>query len=117
EYEAHPRTFIFSTHLIDEVSLLFEEVLILQDGKFIMQESAETMRKKAVPVTGEKEELEQCIDGEQVIKTKKLANMMTAYIYGVMRHPDNTKSSFEGMPIEDFMLYLTEDKEADAACS
>src|SRR5699024_5465611 len=42
EYEAHPRTFIFSTHLIDEVSLLFEEVLIFQDGKFIMQESTET---------------------------------------------------------------------------
>lgn len=117
EYEAHPRTFIFSTHLIDEVSLLFEEVLILQDGKFIMQESAETMRKKAVSVTGEKEEVEQFIDGKQVIKTKKLANMMTAYIYGVKEQPENTKLSFEGIPIQDLMIYLTEEKEADAACS
>src|SRR5699024_11334343 len=37
EFELEPRTVIFSTHLIDEVSLLFEEVLILQDGKLILQ--------------------------------------------------------------------------------
>ena len=82
-----------------------------------MQESAETMRKKAVSVTGEKEEVEQFIDGKQVIKTKKLANMMTAYIYGVKEQPEHTRLSFEGIPIQDLMIYLTEEKEADAACS
>src|SRR5699024_5913680 len=40
EYEENPRTIIFSTHLIDEVSLLFEEVLIIQDGRLILQEEA-----------------------------------------------------------------------------
>src|SRR5690625_5266999 len=38
EYEMENRPVIFSTHLIDEVSLLFEEVLILQDGKLILQD-------------------------------------------------------------------------------
>src|SRR5699024_12849209 len=33
QYETRPRTIIFSTHLIDEVSLLFEEVLILREGR------------------------------------------------------------------------------------
>ena len=32
EYQTEKRTIIFSTHLIDEVSLLFEEVLILREG-------------------------------------------------------------------------------------
>src|SRR5699024_2615489 len=97
--------------------LLFEEVLILQDGKFIMQESAETMRKKAVSVTGEKEEVEQFIDGKQVIKTKKLANMMTAYIYGVKEQPENTKLSFEGITIQHLIVYLRELTEVNATCS
>src|SRR5699024_10828713 len=89
EYEAHPRTFIFSTHLINIVSFLFEEVIIVQDGIINMQESAETMGKKAVYVIEEKEALEQFIDGKQVINMKKLANMMTAYIYGVNDQPED----------------------------
>lgn len=117
EYEAHPRTFIFSTHLIDEVSLLFEEVLILQDGKLIMQENAEAMRSKAFSVTGEKEDVERFMEGKQVIKTKKLANMMTAFIYGDKEQSKNTSLSFEGIPIQDLMIYLTEETEAEAACS
>src|SRR5699024_8751536 len=59
EYEENPRTFIFSTHLIDEVSLLFEEVLILQNGKLIMKENAEALRDKAYSVTGEVADVQQ----------------------------------------------------------
>ena len=33
DYEENPRTIIISTHLIDEVSNLFEEILILNDEK------------------------------------------------------------------------------------
>src|SRR5699024_5399381 len=81
EYETYPRTFILSTHLIDEVSLLFEEVLILQDGKLLMKENTEAMREKAFAVSGEAAEVNRYIQEKPVIKTKELANMMTAYVY------------------------------------
>ena len=45
EYEKEQRTIIFSTHLIDEVSQLFEEVVILQDGELVLQEEADQLRK------------------------------------------------------------------------
>src|SRR5699024_8490000 len=82
QYEERPRTIIFSTHLIDEVSLLFEEVLILQNGELILQEKAEMLRENAYSVTGMKEEVEAFIENKHVMKTKQLANMMTAYIFG-----------------------------------
>lgn len=111
EYETYPRTFILSTHLIDEVSLLFEEVLILQDGKLIMKENTEAMRERAFTVTGEAAEVKRYIQGKQVIKTKELANMMTAYVYGEKEQAKQMNLSFEGMPIQDLMIYLTEEKE------
>lgn len=111
EYETCPRTFILSTHLIDEVSLLFEEVLILQGGKLAMKEKTDAIRERAFTVTGETDEVKSYIQGKQVMKTKELANMMTAYVYGDKDSTDNRNLSFEGIPIQDLMIYLTEEKE------
>lgn len=52
EYEKRKRTIIFSTHLIDEASLLFEEVLIIQDGKLVLKEEAEELRTIHVQFQG-----------------------------------------------------------------
>src|SRR5699024_792164 len=109
QYEENPRTVIFSTHLIDEVSLLFEEVLILRDGELILQEKAEMLREHAYAVTGSKEGVESFIQDKQVMKTKHLANMMTAYIYGSRAGVKQTGLQVEGVPIQDLMIYLTEE--------
>lgn len=111
EFELEPRTVIFSTHLIDEVSLLFEEVLILQDGKLILQEETEKLRNEACAVTGEIDEVKDFILDKQVIKTKQLANMMTAYIYGNKQEAEKSSLQVEGIPIQDLMIYLTEKQE------
>lgn len=108
EYEEYPRTIIFSTHLIDEVSLLFEEVLIIQEGTLLLQEKAETLRQQMYAVTGEVEDVKAFIQNKQVMKTKQLANMMTAYVYGEKSEIDSSKLSVEGIPIQDVMIYLTE---------
>lgn len=111
EFELEPRTVIFSTHLIDEVSLLFEEVLILRDGKLILQEETERLRSEACAVTGEIDEVKDFILDKQVIKTKQLANMMTAYIYGNKQEAEKSSLQVEGIPIQDLMIYLTEKQE------
>lgn len=111
EFEMEPRTVIFSTHLIDEVSLLFEEVLILQDGKLILQEETEKLRQQTCAVTGEVAEVEAFIEDKEVIKTKQLANMMTAFIYGDRQEAEKSSLQVDGVPIQDLMIYLTENPE------
>lgn len=108
QYETRPRTIIFSTHLIDEVSLLFEEVLILREGDLIMHEKAEIMRQGAFSVTGSKAEVEQFIQDKQVMKIKELANMMTAFVFGSQEGVEDTDLNVEGVPIQELMIYLTE---------
>jgi ABC-2 type transport system ATP-binding protein len=108
EYEEQPRTFIFSTHLIDEVSLLFEEVLILQNGKLVLQEDADVLRTQAYTVTGEADIVGGYIKNKRILKTKQLAGMMIAYVYGDRPERDMDGLAFEGIPIQDLMIYLTE---------
>ena len=113
EYENEQRMIILSTHLIDEVSLLFEEVLILQEGELVLQEEADTLRNQACSVTGEITEVEKFIANKTVMRTEKLANMMTAYIFGDKEEAKNANLQVEGIPIQEMMIYLTENgKEA-----
>ncbi|WP_231686820.1 hypothetical protein [Bacillus sp. JCM 19034] len=46
EYESLPRTIILSTHLIDEVSDLFEEIVLVKDKKILLHETAEQLKTK-----------------------------------------------------------------------
>lgn len=52
DYSEHPRTVILSTHLIDEVSNLLEHVLVIDDGRIIIDESADALRGSASTVVG-----------------------------------------------------------------
>lgn len=114
EYEKERRTIIFSTHLIDEVSQLFEEVIILREGKLLLHENAETLRKQAYAVTGDIEDVKEFVKDKHVMKTKQLAHLMTAYIYGNREAALSTNLSIEGIPIQDLMIYLTESEGSDA---
>src|SRR5699024_2558684 len=107
QYETRPRTIIFSTHIIDEVSLLFEDVLILREGDLMMHEKAEVMRQGAFSVTGSKAEVEQFIQDKLVMKIKDIANMMTAFVFGSQEGIEDTDLNVEGVPIQELMMYLT----------
>ncbi len=52
DYAEHPRTVVLSTHLIDEVSNLLEHVIVIDEGKLIMDSPAETLRGSATTVSG-----------------------------------------------------------------
>lgn len=110
EYEKEPRTIIFSTHLIDEVSLLFEEVLIINQGKLVLKEEAETLRDSTCAVSGKVDEVEKFIVDKEVIQKKQLAGMMTAYIYGNALEAQAAGLDVEGVPIQELMIHLTESK-------
>lgn len=106
-YEEEQRTIIFSTHLIDEASLLFQEIFIIKEGELILQDDAESIRENAYAVTGSYEDVEAYIENKKVLKTKRLANLMTAYLYEKQIDVPETLQ-VDGIPIQDVMIYLTE---------
>jgi ABC-2 type transport system ATP-binding protein len=52
DYAEHPRTVVLSTHLIDEVADLVEHVLLLDQGRLIVDDEAERLRGQVLTVTG-----------------------------------------------------------------
>ncbi|MFC9790983.1 ABC transporter ATP-binding protein [Rhodococcus sp. NPDC127528] len=52
DYAEHPRTVVLSTHLIDEVANLLEHVLVVDRGRIVLDEDADTLRTHAVVASG-----------------------------------------------------------------
>ena len=52
DYTEHPRTIVLSTHLIDEVSDLIEHVLLIDQGRIVLDAEAEALRGQVVTVAG-----------------------------------------------------------------
>jgi ABC-2 type transport system ATP-binding protein len=78
----HPRTVIISTHLIEEVGTLFEEVLILDEGRVLLHEETETLRESGAAVTGDATLVDSFTLGLEVLGEKTLGRTKSAMVYG-----------------------------------
>lgn len=79
-YEERPRTFVISTHLIEEISSLIEEVIIIDKGAVLKTGSIDKLLMEGNTISGPKELVESYIKGLDVINTEYLGNYMNAYV-------------------------------------
>lgn len=66
EYANTGRTFIISTHIIEEAASLFEKVIIIDNGKVMLEENTEELLARAYRISGETEEVDKAANGFKV---------------------------------------------------
>ena len=66
EHEATGRTFIVSTHIIEEAANVFEEVIFLKDGEILLKEDTQELLDRAVHVSGLAEEVDAACEGLEI---------------------------------------------------
>lgn len=76
----YPRTIVLSSHLIDEIANLLEHVVVIDKGKIMLDEDAETLRGSAVAVTGSAAKVENFIDGYEVLHRDSLGSLASVTI-------------------------------------
>ena len=62
EYTETRRTFVISTHIIDEASDIFEEVIVMNQNKIIIKENTQELLERAIFVSGKTEEVDQVVE-------------------------------------------------------
>lgn len=108
QYTEHPRLIILSTHLIDEASNLFDEVIILQDGELIVQKPYHELQQTVVTVKGKREEVEQYAVGHHIIHEHSFLNEKT--IVMMRSHEQNIISpaiKVETLKLQELMILLS----------
>lgn len=58
EYMETGRTFVISTHILEEASDVFEEVILIKEGRILLKENTEELKGRAFHVSGLAEEVE-----------------------------------------------------------
>ena len=66
------RTFIISTHIIDEASGIFEDTIILHDKKVLINEDTQELLERAVYITGLAEDVDKITDGVKVLSAENI---------------------------------------------
>lgn len=80
DYSEHPRTVVLSTHLIDEVSNLLEGVLVIDDGRIIVNDSAESLRGTAVTVAGTSNAVDAFASNRRVLHRESMGGLASITI-------------------------------------
>lgn len=79
-YMENPRTIVLSTHLIDEVSRVLETAVMIDKGRLVMQESVESLRTRAICVSGLREEVDAACQKLNILRTEEFAGRTAKYI-------------------------------------
>ncbi|SOC43218.1 ABC transporter ATP-binding protein [Ureibacillus acetophenoni] len=106
EQEIDPRLFILSTHLIDEVSNLFDEVLILNEGELLLQKDYLEWDETILAIRGSSEEVANAAIGHEVIYEQTFMNEKMAVLY--LKNPVlNEEVKAERVSLQDLLVYLS----------
>jgi len=98
DYAEHPRTVVLSTHLIDEVSNLLERVLVIDDGRIIVDKDAEELRGQATTLAGPAAAVERFVAGRDVLHTERLGGLATATV-GALGAADRAAAAEAGLEL------------------
>lgn len=117
-YAERPFTAVISTHLIEEISHLIEDVVILHHGQVLAQGPREELLAGGYTVSGPKGLVEEYIRGKRLLGVDTLGGLLSAHLQG---HPDRAALpqglELSPLDLQKLFVLMTSDPEQVAAGS
>ena len=113
DVEINPRTIIISTHLIDEVTNLFEEIIILKDEKVYIQEEVSNLLEKSYFLNGKAEYILPRIKDKEIIFKEEFGTSIILGVFGRLSSEEKSELKennidISPIPLQKLFIYLTE---------
>lgn len=116
-YSDHPRTFVISTHLIEEIANLIEHVFVLDNHHIIVDGDVTDILGQSYAVTGPQTDVSTYTDDLNIIGKDHLGGITAHYVYGPLDNdrpiPDTV--TVEHLDLQKLFVNLTNTKEEAAA--
>ncbi|MDL4842778.1 ABC transporter ATP-binding protein [Aquibacillus rhizosphaerae] len=113
DYIEHPRTIIISSHLLDEMDDMLEDILLMKEGQVLLHSSVLDLQEYAIAVSGNKQVISNWTKTKEVLYKKDIGVGNT---YVVVRNElnelDKQQAHIEGLEIspvsiDDLSVHLT----------
>jgi ABC-2 type transport system ATP-binding protein len=116
DYAEHPRTIVLSSHLIEEIQRLLENVVILDGGRLLLADDADALRGRAVSLTGPADVVEGFTAGRAVLRRRQLGRTAEVTVDGGLTAEDRSAAADLGLELgpvdlQSLFVHLTQ-KEA-----
>lgn len=115
DYIAYPRTIIISSHHVNEIEDLLEDVLLIHDGKKLLHLPIGELKEWAIAIKGDSETVVKFIEGKEVLY-KNEVGVNTMYVVVKQDSPGSLKEKAHlagvevvSVPSSDLFVYLTTD--------
>ena len=82
KYSENPFSCVISTHLIEEVSTVIEDVVIIKNGEVIKNQTRDSLLESGFTISGSASAVDSFINGREVIGFDSIGGLKTAYILG-----------------------------------
>jgi ABC-2 type transport system ATP-binding protein len=111
DYVEHPRTVVLSSHLIEEIERIVEDVVILDRGTVLLAQGADALRAAGVSVTGPTADVARFVGARPVLARRQLGGTTQVTVQGVP--PDELdaarRAGLELGPVglQDLFVHLT----------
>lgn len=79
-YIERPKTIIISTHLIEEISDLLEEVIIIKNGEIVLKKPIDELLSSAYTVSGEDSKVEEYISNKKCVGVETMGKFKAATV-------------------------------------
>jgi len=108
EFTESGRTFVISTHIIEEAADVFEEVIMLDKGNIILKENTEELLERAVHVSGLAENVDAVTAGLQTFHEEKTGRSkgVTVLLREGERMPEGAEVSMQPMNLQQVFVAL-----------
>jgi ABC-2 type transport system ATP-binding protein len=99
DYSEHPRTIILSSHLIDEVSNLIERVIVIDNGRILLDEDTDAVRDRAVTVVGDAAKVDAWASSREVLHREELGRVASVTVLGRLSADERAEVTASGMDL------------------
>lgn len=103
DYSEHPRTVILSTHLIDEVSNLLEHVIVIDEGRIIIDSPADELRGTVTNVVGAAKAVDSFVSSRAVLHREGIGGLASVTL-GALSTADKTAAQKAGLELSPVSL-------------
>lgn len=115
EFSESGRTFVISTHIIEEAADVFEEVIILDKGRILLKENTQELLERSRHISGKEEEVDRAVEGRKVYHPEKLGRSkgVTVLLKPGETIPENAELSVQPMNLQQVFVAMC-GKEAES---
>ena len=111
EFSRNPRLFIIATHYIEESADLFNEAIIIKNGKVIRQAPVDELLSNVFYVSGRSAQVDEFIQNRTVIGYQTVNELKTAVVEGNLNAEKRSPGlNFSALTMQKLFIHLTNDE-------